>query len=304
MSSIPKIPSILSNAISLHKRGITGKNVTVAIIDSGLANHPDISQDRIITFCDFVLGKKTPYDDYSHGTHVAGILASSHIGIAPMCNIIPLKILDAKGYGSTDTFVDAIKWILYHQERYGIQIVNISIGGNTTELKKEKNRLNLWVNRMWDSGLVVCCSAGNNGPGPNSIAAPGNCKRIITIGAHDGKHFSSVGPPSPYITKPEISAPGYQITSLKPGGGYSTKNGTSMSVPFISGACALLLQYCPYLTNEQIKSLLIHSAIPVPDVPRTVQGAGAINLETLLLLSAESFSHNSNRNLEGANSLL
>lgn len=287
MSTIQKIPAIISGAVPLHKQGITGKGINIAVIDSGFAIHPDISTSRIPIFHDFVLGKRTPYDDYTHGTHVAGIIASSKIGIAPECNIIPLKILDKHGNGSTDTFIESIKWILYHQHIYNIQIVNISIGGNTTELRHEKNRLNLWVNRLWEEGLVVCCSAGNNGPTLNSIAAPGNCQSVITVGSYDGAHFSSVGPPLPYLTKPELSAPGYQILSLKPYGGYTTKNGTSMSVPFISGACALLLQRYPLLTNDQIKSLLILAASPVPGIPFNIQGAGTINLEKLLSLPPE-----------------
>lgn len=284
MSAIHKIPSILSGADILHRQGITGKNVTIAILDSGLSYHPDINKNRILTFYDFTTYTKKLYDDYSHGTHVTGIIASSKIGIAPECNVIPLKILDAQGNGSTDIFIEAIKWILYRQHMYNIRIVNISIGGNTTELKRKKNRLNLWISRLWEAGLVVCCSAGNNGPSPNSIAAPGNCEKVITVGSYDGSHFSSAGPTRPYITKPELSAPGYHILSLKPGSGYCTKNGTSMSVPFISGASALLLQKYPHLTNEQVKSYLMSSATALPNLPYNIQGAGVVNLDKLITL--------------------
>lgn len=284
MSAAQKIPSIVSRAYLLHQKGITGKNVNVALLDSGLAKHSDINANRILTFQDFIHHSDKPYDDYNHGTHVTGILASSRIGIAPECNVIPLKILDSRGHGSTDIFIEAIKWILYHQHIYNVQIVNISIGGNTSELKREKNRLNLWVSRMWEKGIVVCCSAGNNGPTPDSISAPGNCENVITVGAYDGKHFSSAGPIHSAIMKPELSAPGYHILSLKPSGGYSIKNGTSMSVPFISGACALLLQKYPNLTNEQVKYYLMHSADNVPGIPQNIQGVGALNLEKLLSL--------------------
>ena len=291
MSTIQKIPSVIFKATSLHKQGITGKNITVAIIDSGFSRHPDIDSSRILTFQDFVSNQNSLYDDYSHGTHVAGIIASSQIGIAPQCNIIPLKILDYNGQGSMDTFIEAIKWIIYHQNIYNIQIVNISIGGNSPELKQKKNRLNLWVTRMWEQGITVCCSAGNNGPTPDSIAAPGNCEKVITVGAYDGKHFSSAGPRTPYISKPELSAPGYHILSLKPNGGYCIKNGTSMSVPFISGACALLLQKYPALTNTQTKYYLIQSASSIPGVPLNIQGAGMVNMERLLWLPSQHSFH-------------
>lgn len=284
MSSTPKIPSIQSGATYLHQQGITGKNITVAILDSGLAPHKDISHKRILDFQDFINHRTSPYDDFSHGTHVTGILASSRIGIAPECNVLPIKILDDNGNGSTDTFIEGIKWILYQQHAYDIRIINISIGGNTVELKKKKNRLNLWVSRLWDAGFVVCCSAGNNGPTPNSIYAPGNCEQVITVGSYDGRPFSSAGPIRPHIEKPEISAPGYHILSTQPNNHYGTKNGTSMSVPFISGACALLLQKHPYLSNNQVKQCLIQASTPVPYLPLNQQGAGMVNLKRLLTI--------------------
>lgn len=282
MSASPKIPAVVSGAAPFHKIGITGKNITIAVMDSGLSYHPDIDLDRILAFRDFISYRAQPYDDYSHGTHVSGIIASSKIGIAPESNLVSLKVLDKEGNGSSDIFIEGIKWLLGHHRQYDIRIVNISVGGTNAELKNEKNRLNLWVTRLWEEGIIVCCSAGNNGPAPNSITAPGNCKKVITIGSSDGKHFSSAGPLLPYITKPELTAPGFHILSTKPGGGYSIKNGTSMSVPFISGTCALLLQKYPYLTNDQTKIRLMESAHTVPYLPYNMQGAGIVSLPRLL----------------------
>ena len=261
---------------------ITGKQITVAVMDSGLSPHPDISSDRILAFKDFTADRIFPYDDYSHGTHVTGIIASSKIGIAPDCLLVSLKVLDQNGNSSTETFINGIKWILENQTLYQIRIVNISIGGSSHQLKEHSSILNLWVTRLWEAGIIVCCSAGNKGPRPNSIPAPGNCKKIITVGSSDGKCFSSAGPLVPYITKPEVVAPGTNIISTKSGGGYTTKSGTSMSVPFISGYCALLLEQRPYLTNDQVKLQLMHAAVPIPHLPYNVQGAGNVNLLTLL----------------------
>lgn len=139
MSASTKLPAIVSGANLLHNRGITGKNITVAVMDSGLSPHPDISSDRILAFQDFIANKENPYDDYSHGTHVSGIIASSKIGVAPECQIVNLKVLDHKGNGSSDIFIEGIKWILENREYFHIQIVNISIGGTNAELKREKS---------------------------------------------------------------------------------------------------------------------------------------------------------------------
>lgn len=282
MSASPKIPVSLSGAGYFHKMGLTGKNVTVAVLDSGLAPHPDIASNRILAFHDFIGGRTAPYDDFTHGTHVTGIIGSSKIGIAPECNLVALKVLDRQGNGSMDGFIESIQWLLAHYREYDIKVVNISVGGNRRELRQENNRLNLWVTKLWEEGLVICCSAGNNGPSPNSILAPGNCRKVITVGSYDGGHFSSAGPLLPYISKPELVAPGLHILSTKPGGGYSVKNGTSMSVPFISGSCALLLQRYPMLTNDQIKIRLMDAAYPVPFLPYNIQGAGVVNLKRLL----------------------
>lgn len=282
MSSLSKIPSIVSNVHPFHELGITGKKVTIAIMDSGLSPHKEIDNKRILTFKDFVSEKKRLYDDYSHGTHVTGIAAASSIGIAPDCNLVILKVLDDHGNSDTDLFINAIKWILANHLTYNIRIVNISIGGNSPELKREHNRLNFWVKKLWEDGIIVCCSAGNNGPYENSISAPGNCKEVITVGSYDGKHFSSAGPLRPYITKPELVAPGYHVLSLKTGGGYSIKSGTSMSVPFISGYCALFLQLRPHYTNNEVKLKLMNSAYNVPYLPYNMQGAGIVSLSRLL----------------------
>ncbi len=282
MSASAKIPKIVAGAEYFHQNGITGKNVNVAILDSGFAPHPDIRKERILDFHDYINFQKIPYDDYTHGTHVAGIIGSTKIGIAPGTNFIILKILDHQGDGSIKTFIKGIQWILQNHQQYNIRIVNISIGGSTRELKNENNILNQWVSRLWAENLVICCSAGNNGPNPDSITAPGNCRDVITVGSSDGRHFSSAGSLLPYITKPEIVAPGLHILSTKPYNGYQIKNGTSMSVPFVSGAIALLLQLQPDLTNEEIKSHLMYCAKPVPYLPYNMQGFGVLNLYDFL----------------------
>ncbi len=282
MSAASKIPALVSGAVSFHEQGITGKEVTIAIMDSGLAPHKEIENKRILTFEDFVSDRKILYDDYSHGTHVAGIAAAKKIGIAPDCNLVILKVLDNRGNSETDLLIHAIKWILSHHIMYNIRIVNISIGGNSEELRHENNRLNVWIKKLWDQDIIVCCSAGNNGPTPGSISAPGNCREVITVGSYDGQHFSSAGPLRPYITKPELVAPGYHILSLKPNEGYTVKSGTSMSVPFISGYCALLLQIRPHFSNDEVKMHLMDSAYNVPYLPYNMQGAGIVNLDRLL----------------------
>ena len=109
MSASSKIPALVSGAAAFHEQGITGKEVTIAIMDSGLAPHKEIDTERILTFEDFVYNRKILYDDFTHGTHVTGIAAAGKLGIAPASNLVILKVLDNRGNSETDLLLDAIK---------------------------------------------------------------------------------------------------------------------------------------------------------------------------------------------------
>ena len=129
------------HADEIHRAGITGKGVTVAILDSGICSHPDYAS-RITVFRDFVNGKTECYDDASHGSHVTGILAGDgrssqgkYCGIAPECKIIHLKVLDRYGQGNLQDILPAIDWVIRNRMRYGIRIMNLSAGTS----KKEKD---------------------------------------------------------------------------------------------------------------------------------------------------------------------
>ena len=162
-----KVRQIL-NIDSLHKRNIMGENVTVAVLDTGIYNHPDFGE-RIIKYKDFVNGKTVIYDDEGHGTHVTGILAgdgkmSNGIfkGIAPKSNIVSLKVLDKRGIGKEDNVISGIWWIIDNGKKYNIKVVNISFG----TFNKEGNNKKLIeaVELLWDMGYVIIAAAGNNGP--------------------------------------------------------------------------------------------------------------------------------------------
>jgi serine protease AprX len=96
----------LVHADEIKEFGLTGKGITAAILDSGLSLHPDLRK-RVIGFRDFLHEKTDCYDDYGHGTHVAGILGGNgtlsegkYSGLAPGCSLLPVKILDGKGNGN------------------------------------------------------------------------------------------------------------------------------------------------------------------------------------------------------------
>lgn len=134
-------------------------------------------------------------------------------------------------------------------------------------------------------GIVVAASAGNKGPAPHSISAPGNSRKIITVGYHSKHSNSSVGPTSLCIKKPDVVTPGYQITSCchqyASQSAYIKKSGTSMATPIVSGSIALLLSLYPQLTPKEVKVRLKNSCTDL-NLPHGSQGWGLLNVEKFL----------------------
>ena len=142
-------------------------------------------------------------------------------------------------------------------------------------------------NQKVPEGWVIV-AAGNLGPDPESITIPGNCRKVITVGAFD--HYSGCGPTSECICKPELVAPGTRIIScysgFRRGVYYTRKSGTSMAAPAVAGAVALLLEQEPELTNVEVKMRLKEAAVDT-GMPKNCQGWGMPDLRRLLLWHAD-----------------
>ena len=284
----------------------TGKGVTIAVLDTGISMHPDV-KDRILDFKDFVNGRKTPYDDSGHGTHVCGIAcgdgfasAGTYKGIAPDANLVVGKILDKNGDGAMENMVEAIWWVLQNIEKYNIRILNISVGVGKMINSIKEEKLKEKLESAWDKGLLVVCAAGNNGPAKNSLSEIGKSKQLITVGCHDGGFFSDKknrcatycarGSIYDTVIKPDIVAPGTEIISCNKdfrenrgrfANAYITKSGTSMATPIVSGALALLLEKYPEYDNETAKRRLLYSAKDLRE-PWYLQGWGMIDVANML----------------------
>lgn len=287
----------------IHKSGYTGKNIGIAILDTGIVAHPDLTEN-IVCFQDYINGKRLPYDDNGHGTHVSGIIAGTgkksnglYRGIAPNANIIMLKCLEKSGNGSVADAKRCFDFILSQKERYQIRIVNISVGSVAKAGDRENESLIEGVEYLWQNGLVVVIAAGNNGPEAGSVTAPGCAKSVITVGASDDNletgspytrnnkkmlHYSGRGPTDICVVKPEIVCPGTGVVSCDIGRkGYSPKSGTSMAAPIVSGVIALLLEKYPDMTNKDVKKRLYETSEDL-GFPKSHQGWGRISPKTLL----------------------
>ncbi|MBQ7841761.1 MAG: S8 family peptidase [Lachnospiraceae bacterium] len=264
----------------------TGRGVTTALLDTGFAMHPDIGR-RLAAFKDFVKKERIPYDDSGHGTHVAGCLCGSGIcsggkyrGIATNCSILACKVLDEKGDGDIEHMIEAICYVLDSRKLYHTRIINISVGLGNNGNEQKLSELLGWLEEAWHAGLFVVVAAGNGGPKDNSISPLGLSESVVSVGCHSGQRgnsqtqncesYSGRGPAGNRVKKPDIVAPGSNIISCNadfrkmPWGHiknpYTAKSGTSMAVPAVSGAAALLWEKYPKYTNEQIKERILMSA--------------------------------------------
>jgi serine protease AprX len=254
--------------------GYDGSGIGVAVIDSGItAWHNDLADlaapatQRVNRFVDFVAGRTQPYDDYGHGTHVAGIIAGNgadsngaRSGIAPKARLVVLKVLDRKGRGRISDVIAAIDYAVAHKSEFGIRVINMSIGAGVYE-SYNTDLLTLAAKRAVEKGLVVVAAGGNHGRNDDgvvqhgAISAPGNAPWVITVGAssHMGTTtraddsiatFSSRGPTAyDHAAKPDLVAPGVGIYSLSSPGSTLYDKWREYLLP---GAVAS--PYMPYLS--------------------------------------------------------
>ncbi len=263
---------------TLHAKGITGKDTTICVIDTGIAQHPDV-KDRIIGFKDMVNGRTEAYDDQGHGTHCAGIVAGDGSssngkfkGVAPEANLVGVKVLDSRGSGAFSNVIKGIQWAVEHKDEFSIDVISMSLGGYVQQSYKN-DPVSQAVEAAVAAGITTVIAAGNEGPSAGTIGTPGNAPSAVTIGALDDKgtpdrsddtiaRFSSRGPSRiDKLDKPDVLAPGVNITSLSnQGSGYVSMSGTSMATPFAAGVAALMHQVKPDISPNQLKGLLLKTA--------------------------------------------
>ena len=294
-----------------------GAGVGVAVVDSGIEPGTDFD-NRIAAFYDFTHGDVravTPMDPYGHGTHVAGLIASEYVGVAPNARLIGLRVLNEKGQGDTANVVRAIEFAIANKDLLGIDVLNLSLGHPIYE-PAASDPLVQAVEHATREGIVVVVSAGNFGlnrktgvAGYGGIASPGNAPSALTAGAVRTFNtvtrvddrvapYSSRGP-SWYdgFAKPDFVAPGDNLLSIAAAGSalrlaqeqrgntgnYMRLSGTSMAAGVASGVVALVLQANRDLTPNAVKAVLEFTSIPVLDEDGSrfdplAQGAGQIEV--------------------------
>ena len=272
-----------------------GQGIGIAVVDSGINPNADLyttmGVNRQVADAHF----NTDYnnnatDGYGHGTVVSSILGGDgsdsggkYIGVAPMVNVINVKVTNDDGSATTSSVVAGLQWVLENKGTYNIRVVNLSFNSSVAESYRT-SPLDAAVEVLWFNEIVVVASAGNQGGG--AIYPPANDPFIITVGATDDKgsatlsddviaSFSAYGTTADGFQKPDLVAPGKGIvgrmvnTNMGMGqahplnvisGSYFKMSGTSVSAPIVSGAVALLLQDEPNLNPDQVKYRLTATA--------------------------------------------
>ncbi|MGI2909450.1 S8 family peptidase [Tolypothrix sp. VBCCA 56010] len=261
-------------------QGYSGKNVVVAVVDTGVDyTHADLNDniwfnsgeifgngidddrngyvDDVIGW-NFVNNNNNPMDYNEHGTHVAGIIAAENNGsgingVAYNAKIMPIRVLDEKGSGSFDNIA---RGIVYAADN-GADVINLSLGGGYSSTLEQA------IKYATQKGAVVVMAAGNEGAYKPTNPAALATNYGIAVGAIDYygyvTDFSNWAGSNSNLNY--VVAPGDDIYSTVPGNDYKFLDGTSMATPYVCGVAALMLSANPYLTPNQVRQIIAGTAI-------------------------------------------
>lgn len=233
-----------------------GAGVTVAVVDSGVqGTHEDLAS-VVLPGTDFVTdGLDGRTDPNGHGTHVAGIIGAvanngrGVAGLAQGVNVLPIRALDADGYGWSSDVAAGITYAVDH----GAQVVNLSVGGGFSSSQQTA------ANYALSRNVVLVAAAGNERLDGNPVTYPANLPGVVGVAATD--RDDAVAPFSNYGAYVDIAAPGVQIISTYAGGGYRYLDGTSMATPYVAAAAALMRAARPTATPAEIAQALASTAL-------------------------------------------
>lgn len=276
--------------------GLTGQGVKVAVLDTGIdAAHPDLGP-RLFTVdpgdpsypggwiqfdaAGVPVSESVPHDTQAHGTHVAGTIAGgdssgSPIGVAPGASLMASPVLPG-GSGTMAQVLAGMQWAMAPTDRFGnpagepADVVNMSLGSETYAQDFVEPTRNMYL-----SGVFPAFSIGN-WCSPGSSSSPGNVYEAVSVGATDitedvgvfscGEEVRRTDFPEPPADWPEswvvpdVSAPGVDILSARPGGGYGLNSGTSMATPHVAGTVALMMEADTQLGVDEALDVLCTTA--------------------------------------------
>lgn len=285
--NLPTPPNYISqmNVPYMWENGFTGKGITVAVIDTGCDVENPLLKDKIVHVCNLSNdddGDRDIVTDYlGHGTHVSSLIAGDKYldgkftGVAPDVKLMIYKVIDKNGIADYDIIAQAI----YAACQKGVDIINVSLGGDN-----EAPQIHEAIKMASRMQISVICAGGNSGDGSEDtieLLFPGCYEEVIQVGSINDRF--EVSPFSNSNQFVDCVAMGEEIIGCSFENGFRALSGTSQSVPLVSGALALLMEwskkeYGRRLSEIEIYSLLIKNTKSINNVSRNSQGHGYIYL--------------------------
>jgi serine protease AprX len=286
---------------------------TVPGLDSGNVVHgPDLSFDSQQPGFEHL-------DSFGHGTHMASIIAgrdsagspSSYLdpgrfaGIAPDATLVNVKVGASNGAVDVTQVIAALDWVVEHAKDPGLNIRVITLAYGTDSVQSsEVDPLAFAVENAWQHGIVVVAAGGNDGRPDKTLANPAYDPHVLAVGAMDSAgtvdtsddtvpDWSTRGTDERHV---DVVAPGVSVLGLRVPGGLSNTvypearvgdrfaraSGTSQATAVVAAEAALMLQQYPDLTPDEVKQLMMDTAISIPSTLPIFGGKGLVNLHKVL----------------------
>lgn len=259
--------------------GVDGRDVAIAILDTGIDprhgalddfdDDPTTADPKVIGWWS-EYGDLAPRDGHGHGTHVAATAAgtgngTAFVGIAPGASLVGVKVLSDAGSGTFAGVIRGIEWAVDRRDTLGIRIISMSLGASVPGDGNSPSELA--VTAATAAGVLPVIANGNSGPGSATVGIPAAARDVLAVGAIDDlkatAFFSSRGPTADGRTKPEVAAPGVDVTAALAGttSSYWELSGTSMATPHVSGLAALVLERSGFAMDAyDLRDLLMETA--------------------------------------------
>jgi len=229
-----------------------GTGVTVYIIDSGIRwDHAEYFGRAVIGGKDFIDNDDWAYDCHGHGTHVAGTVGGTTVGVAKGVSLYPIRVLACNGSGSYSAVIAGIDWVTANHTSPAV--ANMSLGGGYS------TSLNTAVNNSVAAGVVYAVSAGNDNTNA-CTKSPASAASALTVGSSTSSDYRSSF--SNYGSCVDIFAPGSSIYSstMTSTTSYASWSGTSMASPHVAGVAALYLEANQTATPAQVEAAIKNGA--------------------------------------------
>ena len=293
------------HADRLHDEGVDGHGIGVAVVDTGVTP-VNALQGRVRSGIDLA-GAGTTEDAHGHGTALAGIIAGGLIGnrtvgVAPGAHVVPVRVAGPDGATDVSNVLAALQWVASFASELDVRVVTLPYGV-ASALPWEQDVLAYALEQAWNAGLVVVTSVGNRGPQPSTLPRPADIAAGLAVGAADTRSsadpgddriasFCSRGPVAFADQKPDVLAPGVDVTSLRVPGSFVDRSfpnaaidhqrirasSSSFAAGAVAGACALLLDAHPEWSPHQVRGALRSTAARRPLGEGTSVGRGVIDV--------------------------